>query len=205
MAPGDSGYNTDAASDLVDSRLFACTPRAHDDENQREPVQGRERRERALSRGLCSILPNQRGALRRPQKPSHGRGHWFDPSSAHRGIPLQIGGFFNARRGFCHQVVTARRSVCDSSGLPQIRLSCGHPTDTRGGKQKTHYLSQLARGRRDARGFQLASRIRSTPEGWRFRPARRKNDLWSLRGVRAPCTPTWRSRTCPRFRWRRCG
>jgi hypothetical protein len=72
------------------SKVFACTPRAQDDENRHETTQDDEQRKGGADRGILTKPAVSWRALKRPQKPSHGRGHWFDPSSAHSENPLHL-------------------------------------------------------------------------------------------------------------------
>jgi hypothetical protein len=81
------------------TRTGACTSRAHDSENQREPTRDDERQDMGLDLGFLASRCLSQGALKWPQKPSHGRGHWFDPSIAHGKKPLVNGGFCPSERG----------------------------------------------------------------------------------------------------------
>jgi len=52
--------------------------------------------ESSSDRRIVAKPPIHRGAPKRPQRPSHGRGHWFDPSSAHGNpSPFSGGGFLS--------------------------------------------------------------------------------------------------------------
>ena len=72
------------------TRTGACTSRAHDSENQREPTRDDERQDMGLDLGFLASRCLSQGALKWPQKPSHGRGHWFDPSIAHSWFSLWL-------------------------------------------------------------------------------------------------------------------
>jgi hypothetical protein len=80
----------------------------------------------------------------RRARPSHGRGHWFEPSSAHFGIPRISGGFFNARKGFCQPTANIGNQSAIAQDRPKYAFPAGTPRAPRP-KQETHYLSQAAR------------------------------------------------------------
>ena len=53
------------------------------DEKRRKPLRTDERRKPKQGKGCRRLALMRLGCPKPPDKPSHGRGHWFDPSSAH--------------------------------------------------------------------------------------------------------------------------
>jgi hypothetical protein len=103
-----------------------CTSRAHDSENHRKAVRGDARRKSPLTRDFVGIANG--GRARRSALRS------FDTAEVTGSIPvaptqrilLVIGGFFNARRDYCHLAATTG----DQSAIAQDCPKYARPADT---------------------------------------------------------------------------